>query len=123
MSRCSTIGSVFIPLSTIEHLSRHGWPWKGSPGLPRNALISPLHSQGGSPGVRCLRFTSGVATTHARLASGWRAAAFAGRESNPLERDKRFQVTSILLPRTLPDANWWHVETSRLTVNPGPDQT
>src|SRR3954452_2998158 len=49
MSRCSTIGSVFIPLSTIEHLSRHGWPWKGSPGLPRNALISPLHSSGGSP--------------------------------------------------------------------------
>jgi hypothetical protein len=27
--RCSTIGSVFILLSAIEHLARHGWPWKG----------------------------------------------------------------------------------------------
>ena len=48
-SRCSTTGNAFIPLSTIEHLSRHGWPWKGSPGWPRNALIPPLHLQGGSP--------------------------------------------------------------------------
>jgi len=29
-------------------------------------------------GIRCLRFTSGVAATHARLASGWRAAPLPG---------------------------------------------
>ena len=52
-------------------------------------------------GIRCLRFTSGVAVTHARLASGWRAAAFAGRESNPLERVERFQVIPFSFPGLL----------------------
>jgi hypothetical protein len=37
----------------------------------------------------CLRFKNGVATTPARLASGW-PAAFTGRESNPLGRDEGF---------------------------------
>jgi len=36
--------------------------------------------------------------------------AFAGRVSNPLERDERFQVTSVLLSRTSPDASWVHAE-------------
>src|SRR5664279_1766259 len=60
--------------------------------------------------ICCLRFTSGVTATHARLASGWRAAAFAGRESNPLERYERFQVIAILLSRTSPGASWIHAE-------------
>src|SRR5262245_41991544 len=42
-------------------------------------------------GTCCLRFKTGVATTPARLASaGW--LAFTGRESNPLDRYKRFQI-------------------------------
>jgi hypothetical protein len=36
--------------------------------------------------------------------------AFAGRESNPLERGERFQVMAILLSRTSPDASWVHAE-------------
>ncbi len=38
--------------------------------------------------------------------AGFRLAgcAFAGRELNPLDRYGRFQITSILLPRPLPDA-------------------
>ena len=36
--------------------------------------------------------------------------AFAGRESNPLERIERFQVIAILLSRTSPDASWIHAE-------------
>jgi hypothetical protein len=41
----------------------------------------------------CLRFTNGVATIHARLASaGW--LAFTGRELNPLDRDEGFQIKS-----------------------------
>jgi len=36
--------------------------------------------------------------------------AFAERESNPLERDERFQVIAILLSRTSPDASWVHAE-------------
>ena len=35
-------------------------------------------------------------------------SAFAGRASNPLGHDERFQVTSILLSRTCPDASWVH---------------
>jgi hypothetical protein len=36
---------------------------------------------------------NGVATTHAKLASGSGWLAFTGRESNPLDHDKRFQIT------------------------------
>jgi Transposase IS66 family len=36
--------------------------------------------------------------------------AFTGRVSNPLDRDERFQVTSVLLSRTSPDASWVHAE-------------
>jgi transposase len=36
-------------------------------------------------------------------------SAFTGRVSNPLGHDERFQVTSILLSRTCPDASWAHV--------------
>src|SRR3954452_5612033 len=89
-------------------------PWRSCRCCPRAQHAEgsrELGSRGSTPGfgIHCLRFTSGVTATPARLASGWRAAAFAGRESNPLERDERFQVTSILLPRTSPDANWLHI--------------
>ena len=53
-------------------------------------------------GIHCLRFTSGVAATHARLASGWRAEhLYRGRESNPLERSERFQVIPVSFPGLL----------------------
>ena len=52
-------------------------------------------------GTCCLRFKNGVATTHAKLLpAGW--LAFAGRELNPLDRYKRFQ---IILPPFL-DLAW-----------------
>jgi hypothetical protein len=35
-------------------------------------------------------------------------SAFAGRASNPLGHDERFQFTSILLSRAFPDASWAH---------------
>src|SRR6516164_8880325 len=56
------------------------------------------------------RFTNSVATTHARLASCWLGCAFTGRESNPRDRLERFQVTSVLLSRPLPDASRMHRE-------------
>ena len=39
----------------------------------------------------CLRFKSGVAITHAKLASGWLARLYR-EELNPLDRYKRFQI-------------------------------
>ena len=36
-------------------------------------------------------------------------SAFAGRASNPLGRDERFQIIFILLSRAYPDASWAHV--------------
>ena len=35
-------------------------------------------------------------------------SASTGRASNPLDHYERFQVTSVLLPRTCPDASWSH---------------
>ena len=42
----------------------------------------------------CLRFMSGVAVIHARLASGWLARLY----RDPLDRDEGFQITSSSLP-------------------------
>jgi hypothetical protein len=63
-------------------------PGNVTPKAPAEIMISRL-----TPGfsICCLRFTSGVAIAHAKLASGWRAATFTGRELNPLERIERFQ--------------------------------
>src|SRR5450755_2730589 len=44
--------------------------------------------------------------------------AFTGRVSNPLDRDERFQVTSVLLSRTSPDASWVHLEYPRTGKGP-----
>jgi hypothetical protein len=43
--------------------------------------------------------------------------AFTGRVSNPLDRDERFQVISILLSRTYPDASWAHARRKFHEVN------
>ncbi len=45
-------------------------------------------------GTRCLRFTNGVTTAHARLASGW-LARLCRRELNPLDRIEGFQIVSF----------------------------
>jgi len=59
-------------------------PWRSCRCCPRatqteglNGYIISRLAQGFS--IRCLRFTSGVAAAHARLASGWRAAPLPGR--------------------------------------------
>ncbi len=43
--------------------------------------------------IRCLRFTSDVAATHARTRFRLAGCASTGRASNPLDRCERFQVT------------------------------
>ena len=51
----------------------------------------------------CLRFTNGVATIHAKLASGWLAGLY--REGvEPSGSRRRFQISFILLSWTFPDA-------------------
>ena len=67
----------------------------------------------------CLRFTNSVAAVHARLASGWRAAPFTGRESNPLDRFERFRVTSVPLSRPSPDARKIENETFNVLKTDG----
>ena len=49
--------------------------------------------------IRCLRFTSDVAATHARTRFRLAGCASTGRASNPLDRCERFQVT---FPSSLP---------------------
>jgi len=64
-------------------------------------IISRL-TQGFS--IRCLRFTSGVAASHARLASGWRAAPLPGGCRTLWIASKGFRLHPILLSRTCPVA-------------------
>ena len=62
------------------------------PRFPRRRLQRFMNfgAQSRGFGTRCLRFTNDVATTHAKLTSGWLARLYRGRESNPLDRYKRF---------------------------------
>jgi len=64
-------------------------------------IISRL-TQGFS--IRCLRFTSDVAISHARLASGWRAAPLPGGGRTLWIAAKGFRSHPILLSRTSPVA-------------------
>src|SRR5712671_371492 len=66
-------------------------------------IISRL-TQGFS--IRCLRFTSDVAASHARLASGWRAAPLpgGGRTLWIAAKGFRLHYISVLLSRTSPVA-------------------
>jgi len=64
-------------------------------------IISRL-TQGFS--FRCLRFTSDVTASHARLASGWRAAPLPGGCRTLWVASKGFRLHPILLSRTSPVA-------------------
>ena len=64
-------------------------------------MISRL-AQGFS--IRCLRFTSGVAAAHARLASGWRAAPLPGGGRTLWVASKGFRLHLHSLSRTSPVA-------------------
>ena len=70
-------------------------------GSSRN-MISRL-----TPGLRCRLPTLHERRCRRPCKARFRLAgcAFAGRELNPLDRTERFQATSILLPRTSPDAS------------------
>jgi hypothetical protein len=69
--------------------------------------LSALHEQ------RCRH----PCKTRFRLAG----SAFAGRASNPLGHVEKFQVISILLSRTCPDASWVHVRRNFYKLaTPGP---
>jgi transposase len=63
-----------------------------------------------TPGLRCLLPTLHERRCRCPCKARFRLAgcAFAGRELNPLDRSERFQATSVLLPRTSPDASWAH---------------
>ena len=60
--------------------------------------------------IRCLRFTSDVAATHARTRFRLAGCASTGRASNPLDRYERFQVT---FPSPFPGLSLSQVESSR----------
>ena len=84
-------------------------PWRSCRCCPRatqaeglNGYIISRLTQGLS--IRCLRFTSGVTATHARLASGWRAAPLPGGGRTLWIASKGFRLHSILLSRTSPVA-------------------
>src|ERR1700760_651610 len=68
---------------------------------PQRAHISLL-TQGFS--IRCLRLTSGGTGSHARLASGWRAAPLPGGGRTLWIASKGFRSHPILLSRTSPAA-------------------
>jgi len=84
-------------------------PWRSCRCCPRATqteglsghIISRL-TQGFS--IRCLRFTSDVTVSHARLASGWRAAPLPGGGRTLWIASKGFRSHPILLSRTSPAA-------------------
>src|ERR1700752_2404590 len=63
------------------------------PRFPRQGLQRLMNCEAQSRGfnICCLRFKNGVATTHAKLASGW-LARLCREGVDPLDRCKRFQV-------------------------------
>ena len=82
-------------------------PWRSCRCCPQatqaeglNGYIISRLTQGLS--IRCLRFTSGVTATNARLASGWRAAPLPGGGRTLWIASKGFRLHSILLSRTSP---------------------
>jgi Putative transposase len=84
-------------------------PWRSCRCCPRatqaeglNGYIISRLTQGLS--IRCLRFTSGVAAAHARLASGWRAAPLPGGGRTLWIASKGFRLHPILLSRIYPVA-------------------
>src|SRR5580700_3897650 len=84
-------------------------PWRSYRCCPRatqaeglNGYIISRLTQGLS--IRCLRFTSGVAAAHARLASGWRAAPLPGGGRTLWIASKGFRLHPILLSRIYPVA-------------------
>jgi len=84
-------------------------PWRSCRCCPRatqaeglNGYIISRLTQGLS--IRCLRFTSGVTATHARLASGWRAPPLPGGGRTLWIASKGFRLHSVLLSRTSPVA-------------------
>jgi len=81
-----------LPPRPTRRRLRHYHDFEAATGL--RYPLSTLHER------RCRR----PCKTRFRLAG----SAFAGRVSNPLGHDERFQVTSILLSRTCPDASWAH---------------
>ena len=91
-------------------------PWRSCRCCPRatqaeglNGYIISRLTQGLS--IRCLRFTSGVAAAHARLASGWRAAPLPGGGRTLWIASKGFRLHPILLSRISPVARVVYAKT------------
>ena len=109
--RAGTNGISQVPRRPIPHLcralrprlNRSSWPCRISRCCPRSQ-----HGEGFSAhmisrlthgfGTRCLRFTSNVAATHARLASGWRAPPLPGGRRTLWVTKKGFRLHPSSFP-------------------------
>jgi hypothetical protein len=97
--------------------------------IPADPLLARLNASGGAVPhtqhnedvsnhmISRLNHTASIPTVYASRSllpdpmqdsfpAGW--LTFTGRESNPLDFNKRFQLCNILLFRTYPDASWAH---------------
>ncbi len=128
ISRCSLIR----PVAPVEASGISQVPWRSVPCLcpapgPRSSrrdlavggLVDAapgFHKPKASAGrkisrltqgfsIRCLRFTSDVAATRARLASGWRAAPLPGGRRTLWTAAKGFRSHSVLPSRICPVAS------------------
>jgi hypothetical protein len=98
-----------LPCSTTPAEPARPRLWRscrGRPRLPNTEGLSgyPISRLTQGFSFRCLRFTSDVIATHARLASGWRAAPLPGGCRTLWVTSKGFRLHSILLSRTSPVA-------------------
>ena len=98
-----------LPCSTTPAEPTRPRLWRscrGHPRLPNTEGLSgyPISRLTQGFSFRCLRFTNGVTATHARLASGWRAAPLPGGCRTLWVTSKGFRLHSILLFRTSPVA-------------------
>jgi hypothetical protein len=103
------------PSHTSARLSDPGRIDRASPWRSRRCCPRFQHAEGSSgnmisglnPGLWYLRPTLHEQRHRCPCKARFRLAgcAFTGRESNPLDHFERFQVTSILLSRTFPDAS------------------
>jgi len=99
-----------LPCSTTPAEPARPRLWRscrGRPRLPNTEGLSgyPISRLTQGFSFRCLRFTSDVIATHARLASGWRAAPLPGGCRTLWVTSKGFRLHSILLSRTSPVAS------------------
>jgi hypothetical protein len=103
----SCIFALFLQTPAEPTRPRHYRPCRCCPRSQHSEGFSTIMISGLPQGFDacCLRFTSGVAATHARLASGWRAAPLPGGGRTLWIASKGFDLHVFLLSRIYPDAS------------------